>query len=137
MARGAGGTSGGVGRFLMGLGMMCGGFYMLLQSITVSASFGMGMHIFGASMWGYHLTITSGMVMIPFILGVAMIFYNAKNFIGWMLAFGSTSALIYGVIASTHFSLRTMSAFELMFILVSSFGGLGLFLSSLRSFDND
>ena len=40
--RGAGGTSGGLGHFFIGLAMMCGGFYMLLNAITVSSNFGMG-----------------------------------------------------------------------------------------------
>ena len=136
MPRGAGGTNGGIGRFVIGLAMMCGGFYMLLQSITVSATFNMGMHLFGASLRGHGFSITSGMVMIPFIFGIGLIFYNGKNFMGWLLALGSLAAMIYGVIASTHFVLRTMTAFELVTILVLSFGGLGLFLSSLRNIEN-
>jgi hypothetical protein len=40
---------------------------------------------------------------------------------------------VFGVIASLSMSLRTMSAFELICILVLAFGGLGLFLRSLRS----
>jgi hypothetical protein len=135
MARGAGGTGGGSGRFLIGFFMMCGGFYLLLQSITVSADFGFGMSLYGGSMWGHTFVITSGMVMIPFVLGIAMVFYNARNLMGWLLSLGSLAAMIYGVIASTHFTLRTMTAFELITILVLCFGGLGLFLSSLRNLE--
>ena len=135
MGRGAGGTSGGVGRFLIGFFMMCGGIYLLLQSITVSANFGFGMSLYGGSMWGHTFAITSGMVMIPFIFGICIVFYNAKNLIGWLLALGSLAAMIYGVIASTHFNLRTMTAFELITILVLCFGGLGLFLSSFRNLE--
>ncbi|MHC1744766.1 MAG: hypothetical protein AB9873_17300 [Syntrophobacteraceae bacterium] len=135
MGRGAGGTSGGVGRFLIGFFMMCGGFYLLLQSITVSANFGLGMSLYGGSMWGHTFAITSGMVMIPFIFGIAIIFYNAKNLLGWLLTLGSLAAMIYGVIASTRFTLRSMTAFELITILVLCFGGLGLFLSSLRNLE--
>jgi hypothetical protein len=36
------------------------------------------------------------------------------------------------VISSVSLNLRTMSAFELICILVMAFGGLGLFLRSLR-----
>lgn len=132
MAQGAGGSSGGVGSFFIGLIMMCSGFYMLLQSIRVSVHFGFGMRLFGFSVMGHRLSLTSGMVMIPFAFGVGMIFYNARNFLGWLLTIGSLAAMIFGVISSTHFTLRTMSAFELITILVLSVGGLGLFLSSLR-----
>ncbi len=132
---GAGGTQGGVGNFLMGLAMMCGGFYMLLQSIKVTMSFGMGARLFGMSMFGQQVGITSGMVMIPFIFGVGMLFYNGRNFIGWLLTLGSLAAMIFGVIASTQFILKTMTAFELITILVLCVGGLGLFLRSLKNFD--
>lgn len=127
--RGAGGSSGGTGEFLLGLVMMCGGFYMLLNSIVVRASFGFGRQIYSVGSFG----ITSGMIMIPFLFGVGMIFYNSKNFIGWILAIGSLVALIFGVISSVNFSMQRMSAFDLIVILVLCFGGVGLFLKSLRS----
>ena len=40
------------------------------------------------------LTFTSGMVLIPFIFGIGIIFYNARNFLGWLLAGGSLVALM-------------------------------------------
>jgi hypothetical protein len=125
---GAGGTSGGIGQFFLGLIMMCGGFYLLLNGVVVSSGFGLGMRLFGIGGIG----ITGGIVLIPLIIGVAMIFYNARSALGWLLAIGSLAGLVFGVIASLSMSLRTMSAFELICILVLAFGGLGLFLRSLR-----
>ena len=125
--RGAGGTDGGLMPFLIGLVMMCGGFYMLLNAIIVRAHFGFGNRLY--SVGGF--SITSGMIMIPFIFGVCFIFYNSKNYLGWILAGGSLVALIFGAIASINFSFQRMSAFDLIVILVLTFGGLGLFLRSL------
>ena len=130
--RGAGGTSGGVGEFLMGLVMMCGGFYMLLNAIVVTSSFGMGMRLYGFNAFGGGYSVTSGMIMIPFMFGIGFIFYNSRNFFGWLLACGSLVGLIFGVIASIRFTFRPMSAFDLIVILVLAIGGLGLFLRSLR-----
>jgi hypothetical protein len=130
--KGAGGTSGGVGQFILGLAMMCGGFYMLLNSIVVNSSFGFGYPVYGFSSFGGMYSITTGMIMIPFLIGVAIVFYNSRNILGWVLAGGSLVALIFGVIASIHFNFRSMSAFDLIVILVLAFGGLGLFLRSLR-----
>lgn len=130
--RGAGGTDGGQAWFLVGLVMMCGGFYLLLNAIVVRSGFGLGYGLY--SMRGFN--ITSGMVMIPFIFGVCAIFYNARNPIGWILAVGSLVALIFGVVASVNFTFRSMTAFDLIVIFVLCFGGLGLFLSSLRRFAN-
>jgi hypothetical protein len=128
MRRGAGGTHGGEWQFLAGLMMMVAGFYLLLNSITIATHFGFGMRLYGIGGFG----ITSGMLMLPFIAGVIMIFYNSKNPFGWLLALGSIVALIAGVLAAAQFRFSTMSAFDLIVILVLSFGGLGLFLKSLR-----
>jgi hypothetical protein len=127
--KGAGGTSGGIGQFFLGLFMMCGGFYLLLNGIVVSSSYGLATRLFGIGGVG----ITGGIVLIPLIIGVAMIFYNARSALGWLLALCSLAAMIFGVIASLSLNLRSMTAFELICILVLAFGGLGLFLRSLRS----
>lgn len=125
---GAGGTSGGSSKFFLGLAMMCAGFYLLFNAIGVSSSFGLGARLFGSSGYG----VTGGMILLPLIIGVGLVFFNAKNYLGWLLAIGSLVALLAGVIASVQFNLRSMNAFELIVILVLAFGGLGLFLRSLR-----
>ncbi|WP_448247971.1 hypothetical protein [Thalassotalea agariperforans] len=133
--KGAGGSSGGIGHFFIGLIMMCGGFYLLLNAITVTSSFGMGSRLYHISGFGTGFGLTGGMIMIPFIFGVGLIFYNAKNIIAWLLTLGSLTALIFGVISTVRFSLRTMTSFDLIVILVLSVGGLGLFLRSLKAID--
>jgi len=129
MARGAGGTDGGTGTFLIGLIMMVGGGYLLLNGIVVRPNFGMGSRVFGIG----GVAITSGMVLIPFMFGVGMIFYNSKNWFGWGIAAASLVALVFGVIANMTLQLQRMSAFDLIVILVLFVGGLGLFLRSLRA----
>lgn len=129
---GAGGTKGGSGRFLLGLIMTIGGAYLLLSSIEVS-SWGFGQRLFSIGGMG----ITSGIIMIPFMLGVGMVFYDAKSIIGWLLGAGSLVAMIFGVVSNTHFRFERMSAFELIIILVLFVGGLGLLLSSLREFGDE
>lgn len=129
---GAGGSSGGIGHFFIGVIMMCGGFYMLLNAITVSSNFGLSARLFG---FGNNFGVTGGMIMIPFIFGIGLVFFNAKNILGWLLTLGSITALVFGVISSVRFNLRTMTTFELIVILVLAVGGLGLFLRSLKKID--
>ena len=133
--KGAGGTSGGVGQFVIGVVMMCGGCYLLLNSIRVTSHFGLGMRLYGFNAFGGSYGITSGMVLIPFMIGIGMVFYNARNIIGWLLSSLSIVALVFGVISSINFRMRTMSAFDLIVMLVLSVGGLGLLLNSLREFN--
>ncbi len=129
--RGAGGTSGGIGQFFIGLIMLCGGLYLLLNAIIVTSHFGMGMRLYSFGGYG----VTSGMILIPFIFGIGIVFYNSRNALGWLLSLGALAALIFGVISSINFSFRHMSAFDLIVILVLVAGGLGLFLRSLRAID--
>ncbi|KLV04627.1 hypothetical protein ABT56_14290 [Photobacterium aquae] len=132
---GAGGTTGGVGQFFIGLIMMCGGFYLLFNAISVSSSFGLGSRLYSFSVLGSGVGITGGMIMIPFMFGIGLLFFNGRNIIAWLLTVGSVSALIIGVISSIRFSFRTMTAFELIMILILAIGGLGLFFRSLKTID--
>lgn len=128
--RGAGGTSGGVGRFFLGLAMMTAGGYLFLNSIKVVNNFSLGYSLYRIG----SLSLTSGMVLVPFIFGIGMIFYDSNNVWGWLLAVGSLIMLLFGVIASIDFRLAPMSAFELITILVLAVGGVGIFVSSLQEF---
>lgn len=92
--RGAVGTSGGIGQFMIGFIMMCSGSFMLINAIRVTSSFGMGQRLCGFSAMGGNYGITTGMIMIPFIFGVGFIFYNSRNPIGWLLAIGSLASMV-------------------------------------------
>ncbi len=126
--RGAGGTRGGEGNFFIGIVMMIAVGYLLLRRIMVRPQFGLGNAMY--SIGGF--PVTTGLVLVPFAFGVGMIFYNSRNWIGWLLAGGSVVALVVGVIASINFTLVRMSAFDLLVIIILLVGGIGLFLRSLR-----
>ena len=128
---GAGGTSGGTGRFFIGLVMMVAGGYLFLNAIDVDNNFHLGYRIYSLG----RLHLTSGMTLVPLIFGIGFIFYNYRNIIGWALSGVSLVMLGFGIISSIQFRLRHMSAFELITILVLMVGGVGLFLSALRSYE--
>ncbi len=136
--KGAGGTSGGVGRYLVGLLMMSIGTYLFLSKVIVttgafSSGFGFGTRIYGMG-GGYH--ITGGMILIPFIIGIVMVFWNSKNPLGWILAGASVIALIAGIIINIRMTLIPMTAFDIIILLILMAGGAGLFFSSLRNFES-
>ena len=129
--RGAGGTTGGTGRFFIGLVMLVAGGYLFLSNVQVLSHMRFGGFGYGAFS-SYQVFLTSGYVFIPIIFGIGFLFYNARNPIGWVLLLGGLVMLIVGVIASVNLRMVRLSAFQLITILVLMMGGLGLFLSSLR-----
>jgi hypothetical protein len=124
--RGAGGSPGGLAPFLLGVAMTIGGGYLLLNALRVLNGFGGGLYAIGT------FNVTGGMILVPFIIGVGIIFYDATRWYGWFLAGGALLALIIGAIASVRFSFEGMTAFDLIVILVLLFGGLGLVMRSVR-----
>jgi hypothetical protein len=126
MPKGAGGTDGGTSQFIVGLIMMIGGAYLLLNGIVVRPSF--GGRVFGIG----GMPVTSGMILIPLMFGIGLIFYNGKSWLGWIIAGASLIALVFGVIANTTVQFARLSVFEILVIMVLLVGGLGLFLRSLR-----
>lgn len=126
--RGAGGTTGFVAQFFIGVVMFIVGIYLFLSNITVTNQFSLrtAMLNFGT------VDIVSGILLIPLMFGIGFIFYNRKSIIGWILTIGSVGLLVVGVVASLRFIFKPMNVFSLMIIFVLTFGGLGLFLSSLR-----
>lgn len=120
----------GFGRSILGFIMFVSGLYLLLSSIHVN----MG-HMFHGrhslfNVGGYG--VTSGAILIVFMLGVGMVFFNGKSPIGWMVTIGALTALIVGIIFNTKLTLTYLTGFELVLILVLLCGGLGLLLSAGR-----
>ena len=130
MARGAGGTEGGAERFFIGLIMIIAGGYLFLNSVHITNQFHLRHTLYSFRTF----QLTSGMVLIPFIFGIGFVFYNYKSILGWLLTAASLIMFGFGIISSLQFSLRSMSAFELIMILVLLVGGIGLFLSSFRTY---
>ena len=130
--KGAGGTSGGIGRFFIGLVMIIAGGYLFLNAIRVTHHFNLRYAIYSFGSF----RLTSGMVLIPLIFGIGFIFYNYKNIFGWLLTVASLIMLGFGIISSIQFRLQNMSAFELIMILILLVGGIGLFLSSFRPYES-
>jgi hypothetical protein len=73
------------------------------------------------------------MILIPLMFGIGMLFYNSGSIVGWALAIGSLAALVAGVLMNLDITIRTMTLFDLLTILVLFIGGIGLFLRSLRN----
>ena len=119
--RGAGGTPGGVGEFLLGLAMAVAGGYMLTQRVVVESGFW--------TFWGYS---TFGLSLIPLIVGVGLLFYNGRSIAGWLLTFAGVVIIFAGVLMNLQIYFQPTSLFNTILMLVLLAGGLGLVARSLR-----
>lgn len=117
-----GGTPGGLGEFIFGLAMSCVGGYLLSNQVTVVGSY-----------WSFWGTNSFGITLIPMLLGVAMLFFNGKSAIGWLLTVAGGLFILAGVIANLHIYFQPTSLFNTIVMLVLLVGGLGLIARSLRT----
>ena len=120
--RGAGGTSGGVGEFLLGLGMSVAGAYLLTQRVTVTSGHW--------TLWGYN---AFGLSLLPLLFGTGLLFFNGRSVAGWLLTFAGVVIILAGVIANLGVYFQPTSLFNTLVMLVLLAGGIGLVARSLRA----
>jgi uncharacterized protein len=117
-----GGTPGGIGEFLLGLALAVAGGFLLMNQVTVSTG---GWHL-----WGWN---SFGLSLIPFILGVGLLFWNGRSVIGWLLLGAGLIIVFAGVLANLEVYFRPTSLFNTLLMLVLLAGGVGLLARSLRA----
>jgi hypothetical protein len=115
-----GGTPGGIGEFVMGFVMTCIGGYLISNQVNVVGSY-----------WSFYGGNTFGITLIPMLLGIALLFWNGKSTIGWILTAGGALFILAGVIANMHIYFRPATLFETLVMLILLVGGLGLIARSL------
>src|SRR3954470_19325320 len=119
---GAGGTRGGVGQFLVGLGMAIAGAYLLTNQVTVTSGY-----------WrvgGYN---GFGLSLIPLVMGIGLLFFNGRSVTGWLLTFGGAIIIFVGILTNLDIYFRQTSLFNTILMLVLLAGGIGLVARSLRA----
>jgi hypothetical protein len=119
--RGAGGTEGGVGPFLIGLVMAVGGAYLLTQQVMVTSGF-----------WAWFGPNTFGLSLLPLMVGVGMLFFDGKSVVGWLLTLCGAAVILLGVLANLRVYFAPTSLFNTLAMLLLLAGGLGLIARSLR-----
>jgi len=118
---GAGGTRGGIGLFLFGLGMAVAGAYLLTNQVTVTSGF-----------WHFGGFNAFGLSLVPLILGIGMVFFNGRSLIGWLLVFAGVIIVFVGILTNLEIYFRPTSLFNTILMLALFAGGIGLIARSLR-----
>ena len=116
-----GGTSGGLGSFLIGFVMACIGGYLLTNHVTISGTY-----------WTMYGANSFGITLLPMLIGIAMLFWNGRSVFGWLLTVGGALFILAGIIANMHLYFQPMSLFNTLVMLILLVGGLGLIARAVR-----
>lgn len=119
--RGAGGTPGGLGEFLVGLGLVVVGGYLFMQQVIVTSG--------GWRVYGYD---AFGLSLVPFLLGLGIVFYNGKSILGWFLVSAGILIMVAGIIANLQVHFASTSLYNTLMMLGMIAVGVGLVARSVR-----
>ncbi len=119
--RGAGGTSGGVGQFFVGLGLMGVGVYLFLGNIKVMSNIDSMFHG------------RAGLLIVPFGLGLALLFFSGRSILGWLLTGGSVGAIVVSVLANLTLFFAPTGLLRAVSMIALFFVGFLLMVRSLRA----
>ena len=128
VARGAGGTPGGVGSFFAGLLLTVVGGYLVLNQVQVSSSF----TFFG--LWGWSRPAGFGITMLPLLIGVGVLFFDGKSKLGWILSAGGLLTILAAILMSLSIRWESTSLFNTLVMFALLAAGLGTIARSLRPY---
>ncbi len=119
--RGAGGTEGGLGTFFIGFLMAVAGGYLLTNQVTVTSGYW--------RLWGFN---AFGLSLLPFVIGIAFLFFDGKSIVGWVLTTAGAVIIFFGILSNMDIYFRPTSLFNTLLMLVLLLGGIGLVARSLK-----
>ena len=122
---GAGGTTGGVGEFFIGVLVAAIGFYLLFSHVQVHSSYWNFMSMGGA---GHSF----GISLIPLLFGIGILFVNGKSMLGWFLSVGGLLFILAGILVNLDIYFQRTSLINTLIMLGMIAAGLGLIVKGLR-----
>ena len=110
-----GGSDGGVIEFFVGLAMAISGGYLLISRVIVTSGF-----------WNWGGYNTFGLSLIPLIFGIAVVFFNGRSIVGWLLIFASVVIIASGILMNLQIYFQPTSLLNTVIMLILFAGGIGL-----------
>lgn len=117
--------------FLLGIAMCAGGLYLFLSNVEISTNLwgrGSGVTYFGLFKGN---GIPSGMITIPFILGIVCMFFAPRSLWAKLLTGLGVLVILLGVISSTDMRFKGTTAFNYLLMVILIFGGAAMVLRIL------
>ncbi|HLG17725.1 MAG TPA: hypothetical protein VJH03_24995 [Blastocatellia bacterium] len=123
--QGPGGTPGGLGTFVLGLGLAIAGGYLIMNQVQVTSSY-----------WDWFGQNTFGLTLVPLVIGIGVLFFNGKSVIGWVLTGGGAVIILAGILVNLTIYFSRTSLYNTLLMLALFAGGLGLMARSVKSYND-
>lgn len=107
---------------MIGLIMVAAGGYLILNQVQVTTS-----------IWRFGQYGGFGLTLLPLLVGIAVLFYNGKSVIGWLLTLAGTAIILASILMNMDIYFRQTTLYNTIVMLGLLFGGLGVLARSLRS----
>lgn len=108
--------------FYIGVILMAAGVFFLLNKAVVHSGF------YGWTIGG--VNISTGLVVIPLMIGIIWLFNNPKSIIARLITIAGSIFVIVSIIMNMRISFRTTSMFDYVLMTMLMAAGIGLLLKS-------
>lgn len=114
-------------KFFIGLVMLAVGLFMIFQNTEVRSSWGMGGYF-------YHIgdfRLANGMIMMPMIVGIGMLFFMRKRIYGRIVLVIGIIFVLFTIVSTTQIHWRTTSAYMFVIMFGMTAAGAGLVMREI------
>lgn len=110
--------------FYIGIVLIFAGIFFLLSKAVVRSSW-LTFTVGGVN-------VSTGLIVIPLMFGVAWLFYNPKSFVAKMITVFGAIAIIGAIILSLRITFTTTSLFDYLIMILLIASGTGMLLRSYK-----
>lgn len=103
--------------FILGIILVVGGLYFIFKNTSIGV-------IWMSRLWG--TSLPSGIVTIPILIGITILFLKHRSKIGWGLVVVGVILLLVQIVLSLKITFNTTSLLDYFLMFGGTFGGLGL-----------
>ncbi|MEJ6949472.1 hypothetical protein [Natronospora cellulosivora (SeqCode)] len=108
---------------IIGLALSGIGIFLIMQNTTLVTNFSL-MDILG-------FTPPFGLVLLPLLFGIGVLFYNSKSILGWVLLIFGIVTILLGILMGLRIIFRPVSLYQGVLMYGMTAAGAGLILKAL------
>ncbi|MCX7709905.1 MAG: hypothetical protein N2484_08630 [Clostridia bacterium] len=109
--------------FLVGIIFLSMGIFLIFQNTIVTMNFSI------ASLLGFDLPF--GLVMLPLLIGIGMLFFNGRSVLGWLLIIVGIVIILLGILLGLRIYFKPVTLYHAVLMYGLTAAGAGLFLKAL------